>query len=243
MSQEYRRELIGKNLGIKPISHGQIYTCQIALSESERPNLAAERKLLLENSLVQHQSNLEPLIVRRTSAYGDDIDYEVVYGADWFLVAQELDIEMLWAWVFDFTDEQAAIAKAEMESLVTIDSVNFSTQPSNTTAQSLGDDTFKQMESLFKRFERGISKELEEKLDQKISNLLKPFVGKIEQQIDKKLEEQNQEIRIIKYFNMTVAELKELAKQRDLTGYSKLKKKELVNRLCDYDISSRQELI
>ncbi|NET38934.1 MAG: hypothetical protein F6K19_44320 [Cyanothece sp. SIO1E1] len=119
MSQNQRRDLIGRNLGIKPISHGQIYTCQIAISEPGiSDNIPFERSQAIENSLIGHQSNLVPLIVRRTEAYDEDIDYEVVYGADWYLIAQKLDIEMLWAWVFDITDEQVAATKEEMESLL-----------------------------------------------------------------------------------------------------------------------------
>jgi hypothetical protein len=118
MNQEIRRELIGRNLGIRPINHGQIYTFQIALPDAEKKDLPLDQHNLIERSLLEHQSNLVSLIVRRTTAYNDeDIEYEVVYGSDWFQVAKDLNIEMLWAWVFDMTDEQAQATKAEMQRL------------------------------------------------------------------------------------------------------------------------------
>ncbi|MGJ3254545.1 MAG: hypothetical protein ACFE0J_25945 [Elainellaceae cyanobacterium] len=118
MSQDIRRELISKNLGIKPINHGQVYTFQIALPDSRKQTISLEQRQAIEKSLLAHQSNLISLIIRRTDAYEDeDIEYELVYGADWLQVAQELDIEKVWAWVFDMTDEQAIAAIDEMEML------------------------------------------------------------------------------------------------------------------------------
>lgn len=118
MSQDIRRELISKNLGIKPINHGQVYAFQVALPDSRKQALSLERRQAIEQSLLAHQSNLMSLVVRRTTAYSDDdIEYEVLYGSDWLQIAQELDIEKLWAWVFDLTDEQAIATIAEMELL------------------------------------------------------------------------------------------------------------------------------
>jgi hypothetical protein len=119
MNQDIRRELISKNLGIKPINHGQIYTFQIALPDPKKSSLSLERQRVIEQSLLEHQSNLVSLIVRRTDTYpDDDIEYELVYGADWLQIAQTLDIEKVWAWVFDMTDEQAIALATQMESLI-----------------------------------------------------------------------------------------------------------------------------
>jgi len=117
MDRSERRARIRANLGIEPINHGQVHTFQIAVSESDQQNIALERLQIIEDTLTQHKSNLIPLIVRRTQAYSEEEEYEVVYGADWCLVAKELDIEKLWVWVFDLTDEQAAATKAEMQQL------------------------------------------------------------------------------------------------------------------------------
>lgn len=118
MNESERRDRIIKYLEIKPISHGQIYTFQIAIPESEVGEIPPQRREDLRRSLTEQGSNLIPLIVRRTEAYSELEEYEVVYGADWCIVAKELDIEKLWVWVFDMTDEQAGAAKIQMEQLV-----------------------------------------------------------------------------------------------------------------------------
>lgn len=118
MDQSERRNRIVEYLRIKPISHGQVYTFQIALPSSELKEVPSQRREEIGRSLTEQGTNLIPLIVRRTEAYSEEEEYEVVYGTDWCLVAKELDIERLWVWVFDMTDEQAAVAKAEMEQLL-----------------------------------------------------------------------------------------------------------------------------
>ncbi|MGB3612783.1 MAG: hypothetical protein WBA10_03245 [Elainellaceae cyanobacterium] len=118
MSQDLRRELISRNLGIKPINHGLVYSFQIAIPESKKQSIPLERQQALETSLVTQGSNLSSLIIRRTNTYDDeDIEYELVHGADWLQVAQELEIEKVWAWVFDLTDEQAIATAEAMEKL------------------------------------------------------------------------------------------------------------------------------
>ncbi len=118
MNLSDRRVQIGSYLGITPISHGQIYTFQIAIPNAETIEISPERQELLEQTLTEHQSNLVSLVVRRTEAYDQEKEYEIVYGADWCIVAQALDIERLWVWVFDLTDEQAVAMKTEMEQLL-----------------------------------------------------------------------------------------------------------------------------
>ena len=71
METSNRQAQIGKNLGIRPISHGQIHTFQIAVPKSQRQELSQERRQTLEKSLIQHNSNLAPVIVRRTEAYSE----------------------------------------------------------------------------------------------------------------------------------------------------------------------------
>ena len=118
MDQKLRRELIGRNLGIKPINHGLVYTFQVAIPEGRQQTLSMERRQALGSSLLTQGSNLVSIVIRRTEAYDDeDIEYELVHGADWLQVAQELDIEKVWAWVFDLTDEQAIATAEEMKQL------------------------------------------------------------------------------------------------------------------------------
>jgi hypothetical protein len=106
-----RRQRIRKNLKIQSITHGQVHTCQIGMAEP--PQISDDRREELGWSLQNHQSNLIPIVVRRTDRFGDDIEYEVIYGAEWVVVAEALGIEMLWAWVFDLNDDEVAATREE----------------------------------------------------------------------------------------------------------------------------------
>lgn len=118
MSLSDRRVQIGSYLGIQPITLGQIYTFQIAIPNAETIEILPERREILAQTLKEHQSNLASLVVRRIEADDDEKEYEIVYGADWCIVAKELEIERLWVWVFDLTDEQAITMKTELEQLL-----------------------------------------------------------------------------------------------------------------------------
>jgi hypothetical protein len=160
MKEAERRDRIVEYLRIKPISHGQVYTFQIAIPESEVIEIPLERRENLEKSLSQQGSNLIPLIVRRTEAYSEEEEYEVVYGADWCLAAKELDIEKLWVWVFDMTDEQAVAAKEEMQQLlgysdsipVIVQTLSPETESNKPILQKL-DKLFQQVETFNKKVE------------------------------------------------------------------------------------------
>ena len=169
MSQDIRRELISKNLGIKPINHGQVHAFQIALPDSRKQPVSLEKRQAIEQSLLAHQSNLISLIIRRTDAYTDeDIEYELVYGADWLQIAQDLEIEKVWAWVFDMTDEQAIAAIAEMESLT-------DAQPSAKNSDSTSSD---------------IATLIDQKLQlatDSIKNSITPMLNAIRNDLDEKL--------------------------------------------------------
>lgn len=107
-----RRRLIRESLKIQPLSHGQIYTYTVGMRS--QPEISPERCEELRWSLENHKSNLIPIVVRRTENLGDDKEYEVIYGADWVKVAEDVGIETLWAWVFDLTDEEAIATRDEM---------------------------------------------------------------------------------------------------------------------------------
>jgi hypothetical protein len=121
MDENQRRDRIVSYLRIKPLNHGQIYTFQIAIPPSENIDISSEKRESIKESLTQQGTNLIPLIVRRTQAYSEEEEYELVYGVDWCLVAKELDVEKLWVWVFDLTDEEAAMLKVEMQQLLGIE--------------------------------------------------------------------------------------------------------------------------
>lgn len=111
-----RRQRIRENLKIQSITHGQVHTCLIGMAEP--PQISDDRREELGWSLQNHQSNLIPIVVRRTDRFGDDIEYEVIHGAEWVVVAEALGIEMLWAWVFDLNDDEVAATREELAILL-----------------------------------------------------------------------------------------------------------------------------
>ena len=141
-------------LPIEPIS--QIYTFQIAIPESQPGEIPQERREALRRSLIEQSSNLMPLLVRRTEAYSNEEEYEVVYGADWCIVAKELGIEQVWAWVFEMTDEEAAVAKAQMEQLATAPTEE--TVQIKSWLQQIEVSFQEQVESLTKKIEQSVKK-------------------------------------------------------------------------------------
>ncbi|CBN54549.1 MULTISPECIES: Rho termination factor (modular protein) [Kamptonema] len=143
-------------LRIKPISHSQIYTFQIAIPESQREEIPQDRREALRRSLIEQGSNLIPLIIRRTEAYSNEEEFEVVCGADWCIVARELGTEHLWAWVFEMTDEEAAIAKAQMEQLVAAPAEG--TIQIKSLLQQLEVSFQEKVESLTKKIEQSVKK-------------------------------------------------------------------------------------
>lgn len=176
MSQDIRRELIRRNLAIRPLSHGQLHTSLIAIAEEQKPDLTLERRELIESSLVQHQSNLVPLIVRRSEAYGEDFEYEVVYGAEWLQIAQELNIETLWTWVFDMTDEQAEAAQTEMQQLLSPADISASEhrsvpKDSTTSADSANQISTAQLSDLIDRKLNLVSESIKQSVNSSLNAL------------------------------------------------------------------------
>lgn len=225
MDQAERQKRIVDYLRVKPVSHGQVYTFQIAIPDSESVEISPERFDLLSNSLTQQTTNLIPIVVRRTEAYSEEKDYEVVYGADWCIVAKELDIEKLWVWVFDMSDEDAATAKAEMEKLA-----------GNSDSSTTSPEIVKQFESLLKRY---VDNSIERKLKQYLG-LFKELVGELKEEftpIDKEIQELrsavNRASNSVVYASMTVQQLRAEAKELGLKGYSNKKKGELINELLN----------
>jgi len=223
MSDEQRRALIGRNLGIQPISHGQIHTCQIALPNSEKVEIDFSRRQVLETSLLEHQSNLVPLIVRRTEDYGEDFDYEVVFGADWLTIAQDLEVEMLWTWVFDMTDEQAALAKQQMEQLLGTTNLPVA-EPSLSSDESLIDkklqlmsDSLKQiLTTSFNRFKDEFSEKLDNS-NYKLGDLnsvvlqLSEQVNALHQKLEQGVRTQRRVFEVDEKVNLLTADEKEIS--------------------------------
>lgn len=159
-SQDQNR--IVEYLRIKPISHSQIYTSQIAIPDSVRGEIPRDRREALRRSLIEQGSNLIPLIVRHTEAYSNEEEYEVVCGADWCIVAKELGIEQMWAWIFEMTDEEVAAAQAEMELLA----------PQQTQKTAQIETVFQQFELSFQQKVESLTKQIEQSV-KKNEDLLK----------------------------------------------------------------------
>jgi hypothetical protein len=258
MNDSERRDRIVEYLRIKPISHGQIYTFQIAIPPAEVIEITSQRREALSKSLAEQGSNLVPLIVRRTEAYSEEEEYEVVYGADWCLLAKELEIEKLWVWVFNMTDEQAATAKAEMQQLVgSTVAVSADISPNSGETQ--------QIKSLLQQFEKSFQQQLKvitEKVEQ-VAATVKSFEESQnkqtanQQQIAALIEKLDQvagaakivedirsqptgnittkavqtETRQKNYQSMSVTALKAIASERNIPGRSKMNKTELIAAL------------
>jgi hypothetical protein len=201
MSQEIRRELISKNLSIKPISHGQVYTFQVALPDSRKRAISLEQRQAIEKSLIAHQTNLVSLVIRRTDAYDDeDIEYELVYGADWLQLSQELDLEKVWAWVFDMTDEQMVTAIAEMESL---------TRPSRDTQAFTENSDGIEADTTFL-----IDKKLQLATDS-IKNLITALLSGMKNELNEKLKTLNYRIDHISSTSNDLGKIQEVLEKLD----------------------------
>ncbi len=195
-SQDQNR--IVEYLRIKPISHSQIYTSQIAVPETQGGEIPRERREALRRSLIEQGSNLIPLIVRPTEAYSNEEEYEVVCGSDWCIVAKELGIEQMWAWVFEMSDEEVAVAQAEMAHLAP--------QPTQNTPQ---------IETLLQQFELSFHKKVES-LTKQIEQSVKKNEDLLKKQV-KALTEQNFE-------RDQIEQIKHLIEQVEKTFHEKVDK-------------------
>ncbi|WP_341739465.1 Rho termination factor (modular protein) [Microcoleus sp. CAWBG640] len=187
-SQDQNR--IIEYLRIKPISHSQIYTSQIAIPETQRGEIIRDRREALRRSLIEQGSNLIPLIVRPTEAYSNEEEYEVVCGADWCMVAKEIGLAQMWAWVFEMTDEEVAAAQTEMQLLAP--------QPTQKTAK---------IESLLQQFELSFQKKVES-LTKQIEQSIKKNEDLLKKQV-KALTEQKLEGDKIEQIRIVIEEIEQ----------------------------------
>ena len=244
MQETERHNRIVEYLRIKSISHGQVYTFQIAVPESETVEVPFEKREYLRNSLTQQGTNLIPLIVRRTEAYSEEEEYEVVYGADWCLVAKELDIEKLWVWVFDMTDEQAAAAKEEMQQLlgfsdssdsiaVVLPSVSEETESTKKILKQLN-KLFIEVETLNKKIEQLTTsvKKLEESSN-KQTNIDIQLVQQFTEAVKKIIEE----VPSKPSYSMKKDQLQEIARKQGIKITTRMTKTDILNALEKADKS------
>ena len=242
MDEKQRRDRIVNYLRIKPVNHGQIYTFQIAIPPSENTDIPFERHEYLKISLSQQGTNLIPLLVRRTKAYTEEEEYELVYGADWCLVAKELDIEKLWVWVFDMTDEEAATAKEEMRQLLEIG--NESTQvvtETNTREPELIQPIIQQLNKLFQQVATLSSKidlvstsvkqlQTTQNSPHLTDEVIKQIITIVKQLMEETIKNKDPD-----YSKMTLKQLRAIAKKNKMKGYSNMKKEPLITALEKFD--------
>ncbi|NJR16813.1 MAG: hypothetical protein HC785_14625 [Calothrix sp. CSU_2_0] len=196
--------------------------------------------------------------MRRTKAYSEEEEYELVYGADWCLVAKELDIEKLWVWVFDMSDEEAAIAKEEMQQLLEMKE----SQPSqtnvetNTKEQELIQPLIQQLNRLSQQVtvlsnkidlvsasikEFSINEKKQEFSDAIINQIITNAVKQaVDEAINKMSEASPKPNSIIdsqqkQYHVMTKKELQEKAAEKNIKGRSSMNKNELITALTKSD--------
>ncbi|MBD2159345.1 hypothetical protein H6F46_01425 [Limnothrix sp. FACHB-1083] len=163
-----RRRLIRENLKIQPVNHGQVHTCLVGMRS--QPEISPDRYEELRWSLRNHNSNLIPILVRRTDQLGDEVEYEVIHGADWVVVANDLDIGMLWAWVFDLSDAEAALAQEELAVLLEGDPPSASIANPDPSPQPVVEPGIDP--TLGQRLEEQLTQRLEQLLDQKLTQSL-----------------------------------------------------------------------
>lgn len=210
MNSSERQNRIVEYLRIKPISHGQVYTFQIAIP-SQIGEIPLERREALKSSLTEQGSNLIPLIVRRTEVYSEEEEYEVVYGFDWCIVAKEIDTEKLWVWVFDMTDEQAAAAKAQMEQLV------------GSTGENLLSDETQQIKNLVEQLDKLFKSEVK-KHKKQIAQSFKELEALLNKQLEVIIREvDGTEPEKPDYLSMTVPQLRAMVQERGIKVSSRRK--------------------
>lgn len=251
------KNLIRQHLSIQPLTHGLVYTEEIAISPNKNIIISEERKEVLTRSLTQYQSNLIPLILRRTEQYGDDFQYEVIYGVDWCKIAQELKIEKLWAWVFDLDDDQAIAIEVEMLELIDQGEININLIETQQNQNNLPENNpILNQEMIEKAIENKINKmllnkfnyffETLEEINKKIDNLNVNLLTSemVEQILENKINSLStskinaeittnlsDEINVIQYEKMNLTQLKQIAKKRKIPRYSTMKKSELITYL------------
>lgn len=248
MDAAERHTRIVDYLRIKPISHGQIYTFQIAVPPSEVVEIPLDRLEHLSSSLTQQGTNLIPLIVRRTEEYSEEEEYELVYGVDWYIVAKKLDIEKLWVWVFNMTDEQAITAKQEMQQLLGFSSPPHVELPSasgeiesNQIILKKIDYLCKELITLNQKVDQAVTLSqksqiaTDEKLSLLVTEAIKNAIVKAQPEVEAKViskrEEQTTQPpqpQIIGIENLTLSALKVLAAKHNIKGRSNMNKNQLV---------------
>lgn len=164
-SDEARQRII-EYLRIKPINHGQVHVSQIVIPEALTESLDQAKVEIAVESLKRFGSNLYPIILRRTDLYGEDREYEAIFGEEWCEAAIRLGLEKIWVWIFDIPDDQVADIRRFMRGGENSLSTGHSTISSAST-QDFHQNLLSEISKL--------RREIEDKFDQVFSRLPEPL--------------------------------------------------------------------
>ena len=212
MPEKTDQETIIHYLRVKPSNHGEVETVLLKIPEREKikSEISADEWKLIEETFKEQGANLIPIIVRRIEPDEEEHEYEVVYGQKWCIIAEELGIDRLWTWVFDLENNQVPLIQEKMAAL----------------ARDQKTDPPKPPDGLVKAFEVNLEPSL----------LAEVKAGKIQATFEIKPTFKVEPQPLTKeYKKMTVAELKALAQEREITGFSKCRKAELVKLHQNWD--------
>jgi len=228
MERKVRQETIIDYLRVKPSTHGEVETGLLAIPNKEnvKNEILQQERELIEETFKEQGTNLIPIIVRRIEPDEEDHEYEVVYGQKLCIIADELGIDRLWTWVFDLEDDQVPLIQEKMKALA--GNQEFFTQSESSKNQE------SQSQPVQENSSDGLVKAIEVNLEPSL--LAELNEGKVQIHIEIKPTVEVQKKSITKEYNqMNATELKALAKKRGLTGYSRLRKEELVKLHQDWD--------
>ncbi|XFA73059.1 hypothetical protein RYO59_001296 [Thermosynechococcaceae cyanobacterium Okahandja] len=233
-----RRDLIRKSLKIQPISHGQVHTCTVGFQA--QPQISQGRYEELRSSLENHGSNLIPIVVRRSESLGDDKEYEVIYGADWVKVAEDIGIEMLWAWVFDLSDTEVAATCEELSRLLEVpiidpmDQTGNAAPPPTAPTGEMGASAVTAVQEIVAALERFV-KVLSDTVNQGAEITIKiQSKSQIDQERQLQLKREALQSR---YKLMTATQLKNQAKEFGMSFSGNAKKDDLITALVAHELS------
>lgn len=140
---------------IQQLNHAQVFTAQLTLGENFKVSTDQSNFQLIQASLLQKGVNLIPIVVRKLTTSLNEKNLEIICGQEWFIAAEKLGIQRLWAWIFDLTDDEAREIREEMNLLFS--------QPNNELSQLRQE--LNSLQKQFSDFQTKVDSSLTEILD------------------------------------------------------------------------------